>query len=65
MLLATPLLRVLGAAEDTSDDTVVFSSTANDINVDFAGGADSLSLAKGATNATVAAAGGNDTLLQL
>ena len=29
--------------EDTSNDTVVFQSTATDINVDFAEGADSLS----------------------
>ena len=49
--------------EDSSNDTVVFSSTANDINVDFAAGADSLSFSKGATNATVAAAAGNDTVV--
>ena len=49
--------------EETANDTVVFSSTAKDVNVDFADGADSLSLAKGGTNVTVSAAGGNDTVV--
>ena len=44
-------------------DTVVFSSSASDVNVDLAAGADSLSFSKGATNATVAAAAGNDTVV--
>ena len=57
-------IKGFGSAEDTSDDTVVLTSAANDINVDFAKGDDS-SLAKGATNATVAAAAGNDTVVRL
>ena len=56
-------VKAFGSAEDTDNDTVVFTSSATDINVDFAEGADSLSLAKGATNATVAAAAGNDTVI--
>ena len=37
-------IKGFGATEDTANDTVVFTSTTNDINVDFAEGADSLSL---------------------
>ena len=52
-----------GSSTDSGNDTVVLSSSATDINVTFAEGADSLSLAKGASNATVAAGGGNDTVV--
>ena len=35
-----------GSSEDSGNDTVVFASTATDVNVDFAGGADSLHFSK-------------------